>query len=127
MSWPRIMWRHFYHDTIDPHGNFYITWLAVVSIAFLYNGWVIPLRSSFLVQTEENKDIWLIGDICADVVYAIDLFCVKHRLMYLKQGFWVRDARLTRRHYARKKQFRVSVRTIWSGRISELLMELIDF
>lgn len=109
MSWARVAWRRLYRDTIDPQGNFYITWLALVSVAFLYNGWVIPLRSSFLVQTPENQDVWLMWDLCADLVNVIDLLCVKHRLMYLYEGFFVRDRRLTGKNYVRKMQFKVSV------------------
>lgn len=89
-------------------GWFYISWLCVVSMSFLYNAWVIPLRSSFPFQTIENTNVWLAMDFCADVIYLIDVVFIKHRLMYLYEGFWVRDKNLTRKNYMRKLQFKVN-------------------
>lgn len=77
---------------------------------FLYNAWVIPLRSSFPFQTPENIIYWLTADYFSDLVYGVDLVFVKHRLMYLYEGFWVRDKNLTRKNYMRKLQFKVSNR-----------------
>lgn len=108
-AWPRSICGQSDRDTIDPQGRFYIAWLSVVSLTFLYNAWVIPLRSSFPFQTAENTANWLTADICADIVYAIDLVFVKHRLMYLYEGFWVRDKNLTRKNYMRKLQFKLDI------------------
>ncbi|KAG4065261.1 hypothetical protein HA402_012703 [Bradysia odoriphaga] len=68
---------------LDPHGWFYISWLCVVSWSFLYNAWVIPLRSSFPFQTPKNTNYWLAADFCADVIYLLDVIFIKHRIMYL--------------------------------------------
>lgn len=94
---------------LDPQGKFYISWLFIVSLSFLYNAWVIPLRSSFPYQTPENTKYWIAVDICADVIYLIDILFVKHRIMYLFEGFWVKDTDLTRKNYMRKLQFKVSL------------------
>lgn len=94
---------------LDPQGKFYIAWLFIVSLSFLYNAWVIPLRSSFPYQTPENTKYWIAMDICADVIYLLDILFVKHRLMYLYEGFWVKDKNLTRKNYMRKLQFKVSL------------------
>lgn len=88
-------------------GKFYISWLCVVSMTFLYNAWVIPLRSSFPFQTASNTNQWIAIDICGDIIYCIDVIFVKHRIMYLYEGFWVRDKNLTRMNYMRKLQFKV--------------------
>lgn len=95
--------------TLDPQGTLYISWLCVVSISFLYNAWVIPLRSTFPFQTPENTNTWLILDFCADIVYLVDVVFFKHRIMYLFEGFWVKDKNLTRKNYMRKLQFKVSL------------------
>lgn len=94
---------------LDPQGSFYISWLCIVSLTFLYNAWVIPLRSTFPFQTPENTNIWLTIDFCADVIYLLDIVLIKHRIMFLHEGFWVRDKNLTRKNYMRKLKFKVSV------------------
>lgn len=101
-------------DVLDPQGKVYIYWLCVVSLSFLYNAWVIPLRSSFPFQTEENQDIWLALDTCADLIYLFDVLFFKHRVMYLFEGFWVKDRKLTRKNYMRKLQFKVWIRFVSS-------------
>lgn len=92
---------------LDPQGKIYISWLCIVSITFLYNAWVIPLRSSFPFQTPKNTNYWLIADFLADLIYLLDVVFFKHRVMYLFEGFWVKDKNLTRKNYMRKLQFKV--------------------
>lgn len=92
---------------IDPQGSLYISWLCIVSMTFLYNAWVIPLRSTFPFQTPENTNIWLAVDFCADVIYLLDIVLIKHRMMFLHGGFWVHDRNLTRKNYMRKLKFKV--------------------
>lgn len=94
-------------DVIDPQGTLYICWLCIVSMTFLYNAWVIPLRSTFPFQTPENTNIWLAIDFCADVIYLLDIVFIKHRIMFLHEGFWVHDRNLTRKNYMRKLKFKV--------------------
>lgn len=94
---------------LDPQGKFYISWLFIVTLSFIYNAFVIPLRTSFPFQTAENYQSWFIADVVADIIYLIDLLFIKHRTMYLYEGFWIRDPQLTRKNYMRKLQFKMDV------------------
>lgn len=90
-------------------GRFYISWLFIVSLTFLYNAWVIPLRSSFKFQTIENTPIWLTIDYICDIIYLLDVIFVKHRLIYLYSGFWQTKRKDTRLNYMKKLQFKVRI------------------
>lgn len=91
----------------DFAGLFYILWLCLVTIAYLYNCWVIPLRVTFPYQTEDNTRMWRIMDYSMDFLYFVDIIAIKPRVMYLEDGFWVRSPKLTRKNYLQKLQFKV--------------------
>lgn len=103
----RFSMKILFSGIIDPQGSLYISWLCIVSMTFLYNAWVIPLRSTFPFQTPENTNIWLAIDFCADVIYLLDIVLIKHRMMFLHEGFWVHDRNLTRKNYMKKLKFKV--------------------
>ncbi|KAK6632074.1 hypothetical protein RUM44_007104 [Polyplax serrata] len=94
---------------LDPQGRVYIIWLMFVTLAFLYNCWVIPLRSAFHYQTPSNIRKWMTCDYIADVIYLADLLFFKPRVMYLSDGFWIKDSKLTRLMYFHKIQFKMDV------------------
>lgn len=96
-------------DVLDPQGRFYISWLFLVTMSFVYNAYCIPFRVSFPFQTPENTPVWLAVDYCCDLIYLLDIVFVKHRLIYLYDGFWVKDKAMTRQNYIRKLQFKVGV------------------
>lgn len=55
-------------------------------IAFLYNAFGIPLRSSYPYQTESNLMYWLIADYIADAIYLTDVLFIKPRLRFMRGG-----------------------------------------
>ncbi|CAL8070629.1 unnamed protein product [Orchesella dallaii] len=73
----------------DPQSWTYVTWLLIVSTAFIYNAWVIPLRVVFPYQTESNTTLWIIFDSIADVVYLIDMLIFKPHVKFIQHGFWI--------------------------------------
>ncbi|XP_050694950.1 uncharacterized protein LOC126984820 isoform X3 [Eriocheir sinensis] len=91
----------------EPQSRLYITWLLVVTFAYIYNACVIPLRSVFShYQTDDNLAWWLTTDCLADLIYITDIVVFKSRVMYLDNGFWISSASLTRRHYFKTARFR---------------------
>lgn len=105
-------------DVLDPQGRFYISWLFLVTMSFVYNAYCIPFRVSFPFQTPENTPVWLAMDYCCDLIYLLDVVFVKHRLIYLYDGFWVKDKAMTRQNYIRKLQFKVRGGIFLGGRFN---------
>ncbi|KAL1124246.1 hypothetical protein AAG570_002016, partial [Ranatra chinensis] len=90
-------------------GCVYITWLTLVTLSYLYNCFVIPLRTTFPYQTAENTATWLALDFSMDAIYLLDVVLVKPRIMYLEDGFWVRDIKRTYKNYVKKLEFKMDL------------------
>eukprot|EP00095_Tigriopus_kingsejongensis_P000955 snap_masked-scaffold83_size396513-processed-gene-0.1 protein:Tk00955 transcript:snap_masked-scaffold83_size396513-processed-gene-0.1-mRNA-1 annotation:"cyclic nucleotide-gated cation channel beta-1" len=102
-TWSRLRKKLEY---IDPRGYINIFWLSLQALVFLYNAWVIPLRFFFpFTQNADNLFIWLLCDYCGDLIYLLDLLVYKHRLLYMENGFWVKDRRRLTIHYVTKGTF----------------------
>ncbi|XP_044751265.1 cyclic nucleotide-gated cation channel beta-1-like isoform X2 [Coccinella septempunctata] len=100
---------HFVTCTLDPNGKFYLGWMFFVTVTFLYNAWVIPLRSTFPYQTPKNRIVWMFFDYMTDFVYLVDMLVIQPKVKYLEDGFWVTDVTLLRNHYLRRKQFKLDL------------------
>ena len=74
-------------------------WLFVVSSAFMYNLWSVPLRVTFPYQDETNVYRWLIVDYVADFIYIVDTFVVRPRLRFVHEGNWIEDVVECRKNY----------------------------
>ena len=72
---------------------------------------MIPYRSVFyLLEIESKKSsssLWicLIFDYLGDAIYLLDLLVYKHRVLYMENGFWVKDKRRLTQHYIREGTF----------------------
>lgn len=64
-------------------------WLFFVVLAFLYNAFAIPLRSTYPYQTDENVIYWMLCDYSCDLVYLVDLLAVKPRLIFTRGGITI--------------------------------------
>ncbi|KAG5868023.1 hypothetical protein JTB14_032328 [Gonioctena quinquepunctata] len=104
-----LIFKYFDSKIIDPNSKFHITWMCVAAMSVLYNAWVIPLRSTFPYQTKDNRPIWMTFDYIADFIYLIDAFCIKPRVKYLNEGFWVTDIKLLRKNYIKNKCFKLDL------------------
>jgi len=59
---------------VDPSSTAYYRWLAVISVAVLYNLLVIIARSVFWQLRERGVAVWFFLDYFCDVVYLVDMF-----------------------------------------------------
>ena len=69
----------------DPSGRLCYYWSMVVSIAFLYNFWVIIYRFAFQEIKEDTMTMWFPLDYIADLIYILDI-AVNFRTGYLEEG-----------------------------------------
>lgn len=73
----------------DFAGRMYVAWLLVVTLAYLYNAWIIFLRASFYYQTEQTLPYFLVADYLCDAIYLADILVFKVRVRFINSGFWV--------------------------------------
>ncbi|XP_035709498.1 cyclic nucleotide-gated cation channel alpha-3 isoform X2 [Folsomia candida] len=88
----------------DPAGRLCYYWSMVVSLAFLYNFWVLLYRFAFQEITPQTLIVWFCLDYCADFVYLIDIG-VHFRTGYLEDGVLQTDSTKLRHHYMNSTTF----------------------
>lgn len=64
----------------------YVAWLMLVTLAYNWNCWFIPLRFVFPYQTPSNTIYWVAIDIICDICYLCDLLVFQPRVQFLKGG-----------------------------------------
>ncbi|XP_069688219.1 cyclic nucleotide-gated channel alpha-3-like [Periplaneta americana] len=88
----------------DPAGRLCYYWSMVVSLAFLYNFWVIIYRFAFQEINGETIVVWFCLDYLADFLYLADI--VFHfRTGYLEDGVLQTDSTKLRNHYMNSTTF----------------------
>ncbi|XP_026467377.1 cyclic nucleotide-gated channel rod photoreceptor subunit alpha-like [Ctenocephalides felis] len=88
----------------DPAGRFIYYWSMVVSLAFLYNFWVIIYRFAFQEITRDTLSTWFALDYFADFLYLLDIM-IHFRTGYLEDGVLQTDAVKLRHHYMNSTTF----------------------
>jgi hypothetical protein len=88
----------------DPSGRLAYWWSSIVSIAFLYNFWVIVYRWAFREIDSENLAIWFTLDYTADLLYILDV-AFHFRTGYLEDGVLQTDTTKLRLHYTNSTIF----------------------
>ncbi|XP_071950004.1 cyclic nucleotide-gated channel alpha-3-like [Antedon mediterranea] len=89
---------------LDKSGTKYYRWLVIVTLAVMYNMYVIVARAAFDQLQTQYKPVWYTLDYTCDVIYIIDMF-VKFRTGYLAQGLLVTDRKLLAKHYMKSRMF----------------------
>lgn len=88
----------------DPAGRLCYYWSMVVSLAFLYNFWVIIYRFAFQEINGETLLVWFCLDYFSDFLYLIDIL-FHFRTGYLEDGVLQTDSTKLRQHYMNSTTF----------------------
>ena len=73
MEYTETIFRYHWSFVFDPAGRLCYYWSLVVSIAFLYNFWVIIFRFSFAEIDENSILYWFCLDYFMDLIYILDV------------------------------------------------------
>ena len=88
----------------DPAGRLSYWWSMVVSMAFIYNFWVLIFRFAFREIDASTMHTWFIFDYSADFVYLCDI-AFRFRSGYLVDGVLQTDSTKLRIHYMNSMTF----------------------
>ncbi len=64
----------------------YVLWMLLVSLAWNWNAWFIPVRWAFPYQTPDNIYYWLLTDYLCDLIYILDITIFQPRLQFVRGG-----------------------------------------
>ncbi|XP_035855505.1 cyclic nucleotide-gated cation channel beta-3 isoform X3 [Sander lucioperca] len=92
-------------NTIDGLDRRYITWLAVVAVAFNYNIWFCTARMVFPYHNEVVNPYWITCDILSDLVNVIDIIIWQPRIQFVKGGDIIKDRAVCKEHYRKSHRF----------------------
>ncbi|KAL1775805.1 cyclic nucleotide-gated cation channel beta-3 [Sigmodon hispidus] len=87
----------------------YLLWLLLVTIAYQWNCWLLPVRLTFPYQTPDNAYYWIITDIICDIIYACDIILIQPRLQFVKGGEIIVDSNELKRHYRKSTKFLMDI------------------
>ncbi|XP_004393822.1 PREDICTED: cyclic nucleotide-gated cation channel beta-3 [Odobenus rosmarus divergens] len=90
----------------------YLLWLLLVTIAYNWNCWLIPLRFVFPYQTPDNAHYWFITDLICDIIYLCDMLLIQPRLQFIKGGDIIVDSNELKRHYRSSIKFQLDVASV---------------
>ncbi|NWX86610.1 CNGB3 protein, partial [Nothoprocta ornata] len=90
----------------------YVAWLMLVTVAYNWNCWFIPLRFVFPYQTPTNMIYWLAIDIICDMCYLCDLLVFQPRVQFLKGGDIITDKVEMKKFYHSTVKFQLDVLSV---------------
>nr|XP_033941391.1 cyclic nucleotide-gated cation channel beta-1-like [Pseudochaenichthys georgianus] len=99
--------------SIDPFTNLmYVLWMFLVSFAWNWNAWFIPVRWAFPYQTPDNIYYWLLTDYLCDLIYILDMTIFQPRLQFVRGGDIVCDKKEMRKNYMKTKRFKFDLASL---------------
>ncbi|XP_061304153.1 cyclic nucleotide-gated cation channel beta-3 [Pezoporus flaviventris] len=97
-------------DSIDSYTDHrYVAWLMLVTVAYNWNCWFIPLRFVFPYQTPSNTIYWFTMDILCDICYLCDLLIFQPRVQFIRGGDIISDKVEMKKFYRSSIKFRLDV------------------
>ncbi|NP_001258167.1 cyclic nucleotide-gated cation channel beta-3 [Rattus norvegicus] len=90
----------------------YLLWLLLVTIAYNWNCWLLPVRLVFPCQTPDNRNYWIITDIICDIIYLGDILLIQPRLQFVRGGEIIVDSNELKRHYRSSTKFQMDVASL---------------
>ncbi|RVE72347.1 hypothetical protein OJAV_G00061020 [Oryzias javanicus] len=90
----------------------YVLWMLLVSLAWNWNVWFIPVRWAFPYQTSDNIHLWLLADYTCDLVYILDISVFQPRLQFVREGDIVSDRKEMRKNYMKTVRFKFDVASL---------------
>ncbi|GAA6229770.1 cyclic nucleotide-gated cation channel beta-1-like [Lates japonicus] len=111
--WIRACMHYHFPASIDPFTNLmYVLWMFLVSLAWNWNAWFIPVRWAFPYQTPDNIYYWLVTDYLCDLIYILDITIFQPRLQFIRGGDIVCDKKEMRKNYMKTKRFKFDVASL---------------
>ncbi|CAF3388043.1 unnamed protein product [Rotaria socialis] len=101
---PSTAHRSHFTFIFDPSGRLSYYWTSIISLAFLYNFWIIIFRFSFHELTSNNFILWFIFDYACDFIYLMDIM-FNFRTAYLEDGVLQTDPIKLRHYYMNTTRF----------------------
>ncbi|KFP86162.1 Cyclic nucleotide-gated olfactory channel, partial [Acanthisitta chloris] len=98
-------WQFF---VVDPAGDWYYRWLAVIAVPVLYNWCLLVARACFTDLQKTYVVLWLVLDYTSDALYIGDIVIRLHT-GFLEQGLLVKDPKKLLNNYIRTLQFKLDV------------------
>ncbi|XP_074963101.1 cyclic nucleotide-gated channel alpha-2 isoform X1 [Phalacrocorax aristotelis] len=96
---------------VDPAGDWYYHWLAVIAVPVFYNWCFLIARACFSDLQKTYVVLWLVLDYVSDSIYIGDIVICLHT-GFLEQGLLVKDLRKLRHNYIHTLQFKLDVLSI---------------
>ncbi|XP_066228522.1 cyclic nucleotide-gated channel beta-3 [Saccopteryx leptura] len=107
------LWRIRLPKSIDSYTDpLYLLWLLLVSTAYNWNCWLIPVRLVFPYQTPDSAHRWLVADALCDVIYLCDMLFIQPRLQFVRGGDIIVDSHELTRHYRSSTKFQLDVASV---------------
>ncbi|XP_038604229.1 cyclic nucleotide-gated olfactory channel [Tachyglossus aculeatus] len=96
---------------LDPAGDWYYSWLFIITVPVLYNWCLVVARACFRDLQRQYFIIWLVLDYTSDAIFLADIV-IRLRTGFLEQGLLVKDPKRLGKTYIRTMQFKLDVVSI---------------